>query len=142
VSGRRPAAIVAGAVAVAVLLVLVGRWERDRRAGEEIRGMESVLAAVGPLDSPSLSAFRYLKNFQCLLYRRDGNRVALELCFDTEGRLVEAMDRRFGDPRIWSLRDDPELSTIRVDRTEVDRQLLRMGVPQRLIDAAYAEGGS
>jgi hypothetical protein len=133
---------VAGAVAVAVLLVLVGRWERDRRAGEEIRGMESVLAAVGPLDSPSLSAFRYLKNFQCLLYRRDGNRVALELCFDTEGRLVEAMDRRFGDPRIWSLRDDPELSTIRVDRTEVDRQLLRMGVPQRLIDAAYAEGGS
>jgi hypothetical protein len=133
--------LVAGALAAlvaAALLVAVGRWERDRRADEQVEGMRRVLAAVGPLDSPSLSAFRYLTSFQCLLYRRGANRVALELCFDVDGRLIEAIDRRSGDPEIWSLRDDRERSTVRVDRGEVDRLLIRMGVPRRLIDVLHA----
>ena len=139
---RKPAVLLLAAVALAALLVALGRWERSRRADEQAEGMGRVLAAVGPLDSDSLSAFRYLKNFQCLLYRREVNQVALELCFDVEGRVIEAIDRRSGDPRIWSLRDDPERSTIRVDRAEVDRLLMRMGVPRRLIDAAHAVGAS
>lgn len=139
----RVAAGALGALALAVVLVAVGRWERDHRADEQVAGMKRVLAAVGPLDSPSLSAFRYLTDFQCLLYRRGGNRVALELCIDPAGRVVEAIDRRgSGDPEIWSLRDDRERSTIRVDRAEVDRLLVRMGVPRRLIREAHARGAS
>lgn len=139
---QRLAAGVLAALALAALLVAVGRWERGHRADEQMEGMRRVLATVGPLDSPGLSAFRYLSNFQCLLYRRDGNRVALELCFDIDGRLIEAIDRRSGDPEIWSLRDDPTRSSIRVGRAEVDRLLIRMGVPRRLIDFLHARDRS
>ena len=91
--------------------------------------MSRVLALVGPLDSGSLKAFRYLADFQCLLYQRGENPFALELCVDKRGRLVEAIDRRGEDPSIWSLRDDPTRSTIYLDRREVDTLLHRMGVP-------------
>lgn len=104
--------------------------------------MRTVVAAVGPLDNPSLSAFRYLSNFQCLVYRRGADPVALELCVDARGRLVEAIDRRSRERKIWSLRDDPTRSTILLDRAEVDRLLVRMGVPPRLIAEAHSRGSS
>lgn len=134
---RRAAASLLAALLVLASFTLVGRWERGRRADEQSRGMQNVLAAIGPLDGPTLSAFRYFQNFQCLAYRRERNPVALELCVDPEGRVVETIDRRTGEPRIWSLRDDPTRSTLRVDRHEVDRLLIRMGVPTRLIRAAH-----
>ena len=121
-----------GTVAAALVLlalVPVGRWERSQRADEQVRGMARVLTAVGPLDSDRLKAFRYLSEFQCLLYERGANPFALELCVDQRGRLVEAIDRRSGEPEIWSLRDDPTRSTIYLDRREVDTLLHRMGVP-------------
>lgn len=126
------------AVVLALLLLIpVGRWERDRRADEEMRGMRTVIAAVGDLDSPTLRGFRVLANFDCLLYERGRNDFALELCVDDEGRLIEAIDRRGeGDPKIWSLRDDPKGSELRLDRAVVNRLLVRMGVPQRLLPAA------
>jgi len=128
-SRRRVGLAVVAALIVLLALVPIGRWERSQRAEEQVRGMSSVLAAVGPLDSPSLKAFRYLQGFQCLIYRRSAHDFALELCVDKRGRLVEAIDRRSGDPEIWSLRDDPTRSTIYLDRREVDTLLHRMGVP-------------
>lgn len=118
---------------VAVVLVLVGRWERSDRAEDESRGMRAVVAAVGPLDQASLTAFRYFATFQCLAYRRGSVRLALELCVDWRGRVIEAIDRRSGSPKIWSLRDDPERSSVRVDRCLTDRLLMRMGVPRGYI---------
>lgn len=93
--------------------------------------MRRVVALVGPLDNPSLDAYRVDIDFafDCLVYRRGTNRFALELCFDSDGRVVEAIDRRNGDPQIASLREDPEASTIRVERSEVDRLLERLGAP-------------
>lgn len=88
--------------------------------------MRKVLAAVGPLDQPSLDAFRHLGAFDCLIYKRGRNPFGLELCVDHHARLVEAIDRRKGQPKIWSLRDDPSRSTIRVNYAEVKRLLLRM----------------
>jgi DNA-binding GntR family transcriptional regulator len=119
------------AAAILAALVPLGRWERARRADEQNRGMLMVRAAVGQLDAPSLSAFRHNQTFDCLLYKRNGNPFALELCVDHHSRLIEAIDRRDDGPRIWSLRDDPARSTIRVDHGEVERLLDRMiGEPQ------------
>ena len=126
---RRALVLALAAALVLAALVPVGRWERSRRAEEQVRGLERVRAAVGPLDSDTLKAFRYLSRFHCLLYERGANPFALELCVDVRGRLVEAIDRRGGEPAIWSLRDDPTRSTIYLDRREVDRLLHRMGVP-------------
>lgn len=125
---RRPGPALAATAAVA--LVLVGRWEGERHADAEVRGMRGVLAAVGPLGNSSLDAFRVsLVPFDCLLYRRGSNPYALELCIDERGRLVEALDRRSGSLRVWSLREDPDASPIRFDRAEVNRLLRRLGVP-------------
>lgn len=133
---RRSVAVAAGVLAL-VALVPVGIWERAHRADEEVAGMRGVLETVGPLDNSSLTAFRYFNSFQCLVYRRPGLRLALELCFDGDGRLIEAIDRRSGESRIWSLRDDPKRSTIRVDRVEVDRLLERMGVPRGYLPTGF-----
>ena len=124
---RRVALGAAAAVVVLVLLVLVGRHEGSRHADRENRGIERIRRLVGPLDSPPPDMYRLLSKFSCLLWRRDGNRLALELCFDRDGRVVEAIDRRSGTPRIASLREDPSAATVRVDRAEVDRLLRKLG---------------
>ena len=125
---RRRSAVVAIAVlVVAAGLVAVGRWEARREANREMNGFRIVERLVGPLGSKSLSGFRVLPGFDCLTYRRGANPFALELCVDRNGRVVEAIDRRSYDRRIWSLQFDPAASTVRVDRSEVDRLLRRMG---------------
>jgi hypothetical protein len=123
---RRAVQIAAAALVVAVALVLVGRLEASRHADRQNEGIAKVNQAVGPLDSPSLEGFRFLARFQCLVYRRGANEFALELCVDPEGRVVEAIDRRSGKTRWWSLREDPGAATVRVDRAEVERLIVRM----------------
>lgn len=120
---------VAGFMLVAVL-ALLGNFERNRRGDTESHGMREVLAAVGKLDSPGLSGFRILVRFDCLVYKRGRNRFALEVCVDHRGRVVETIDRRSGEPRISSVRDDPGQSSVRVDLAEVNRLLRRMNVPE------------
>jgi hypothetical protein len=119
------------AVVALVTLLFVGRWEGRRHARSEIAGMRHTLAVVGPLDNRTLDAYRIDidSRFDCLIYKRGTERLALELCFDRKGRLVEAIDRRSGKPKISSLREDPGASTIRVDRAEVVRLLRRLGAP-------------
>lgn len=114
-------------VVAAAVLVAVGRWESHREAAREMRGFRIVQRLVGPLDSTSLSGFRVFPAFDCLTYRRGANEFALELCVDKAGRVIEAIDRRTYDRRIWSLRFDPTASTDRVDRGEVDVLLHKMG---------------
>ncbi|HUZ81832.1 MAG TPA: hypothetical protein VMU73_06265 [Gaiellaceae bacterium] len=123
----RSAAIGGVVVVLAAALVAVGRWEGSREATREVRGFHIVQRLIGPLDSPSLSGFRVLPGFDCLTYRRGTNVFALELCVDRGGRVVEAIDRRTYDRRIWSLRFDPSASTDRIERAEVDRLLRKMG---------------
>ena len=115
------------AAVVLAALAGIGRWERSRNARDQVRGMERVRALVGRLDSSSLSGYRTQPSFDCLVYRRGPNPFALELCFDGAGRLVETIDRRTETRRISSLRSDPTASTVRVDRTDIDRLLRKMG---------------
>jgi hypothetical protein len=112
--------VVAAAIA-AVLLVGVARWERDRHAVQENDGIERVYEAVGRLDAPTLQGFRFLDDFQCLIYRAGGRKFGLELCVDWDGRVVEAIDRRGGDVRISSLREDPSRARVRVDRRQFEQ---------------------
>jgi hypothetical protein len=127
----RPLVLAIAAAAALVVLVLVGRWEGRRHARSELAGMRQTLAAVGPLDNRTLTAYRIDidSRFDCLIYKRGSNRLALELCFDRTGRLVETIDRRSGSAKISSLREDPTASTIRVDWGEVVRLLKRLGAP-------------
>ena len=120
------------AVGAAVLLLAalaiasLGRWERTRHADRENDGIERVYAAVGDLDGPTLEGFRFLEDFQCLIYGRNGRTFALELCVDWDGRVVEGIDRRGEDVQIWSLREDPERARVRVDRRAFERVVSTM----------------
>lgn len=116
--------VVAAALAA---LIAVGRFERSHEATREVHGFRIVERLIGPLDSPALSGYRVLPGFDCLTYRRGGNVFALELCVDRTGRVVEAIDRRSFERRIWSLTFEPSASTARIDRAEVDRLLRKMG---------------
>jgi hypothetical protein len=117
--------IAIGAVLMALVAAAVGNWERARRADEQSAGMRRVVETVGSLDSPEFRGYRILANFQCLVYERERNDFALEICVDADGRVVEAIDRRDGTPKVWSLRDDPTRSDVRVDRALVDALLDR-----------------
>jgi hypothetical protein len=114
----------------AIVVVLVGRWERQRSIDVQVRGMKRVERLVGPFDQPALSGYRRLPGLDCLVYRRGSNVFALELCFDPAGRLVEAIDRRHAERHIYSLRYEPASSPVRVARAEVDRLLRRMHAPR------------
>ena len=127
----RPVALALAALAALAAVVFIGRWEARRHADSEMAGMRKTLALVGPLDNRTLSAYRIDidSRFDCLIYKRGSNRLALELCFDRTGRLVETIDRRSGASKISSLREDPGASTIRIEWGEVVRLLKRLGAP-------------
>jgi len=115
---------IGAAIVVALaLLVGVGRWEEHHAARTEMGAMRSVLAAVGgDIDSTRLSGYRYGPP-DCLAYHDKAMLLALQLCFDSEGRLVQSVDRRPEQPRYSSLEYEPSLSTIRFPRKRIDRLL-------------------
>ena len=120
------AAVVVALIAL-VALALVGRWERRRWVDAQLRGMERVVHLVGPLDQRSLAGFRVLPQFDCLVYRRGAELLALELCVDRDGQLIEAIDRLGGARIYYDLESDPGSASIRLDRAEVNRLLRKMG---------------
>ena len=120
------AALSAVVVVVIVALALVGRWEKHRWVSAQERGQRRVLALVGPLDQHDLAGFRVLPQFDCLVYRRGAELLALELCVDGRGKLIEAIDRRGGARRYYDLESDPGAATIQLNRAEVDRLLKKM----------------
>jgi hypothetical protein len=124
-------AAAAGLVVVAALLVAVGRRERSGWVDRENGAIARIRAAVGPLDNPSLDAFREHYDFRCLAWRRGGTVYALELCFDGSGRVIEALDRR-AQPRLvyGSLRAEPSAARTRIDPALADRLLRRLEAPR------------
>lgn len=113
-------------------LFFAGRWERSRAIGAEVRGIERVRATIGPsLDVATLDDY-YLTppltdpQMKCLRYRAGNDPYALQLCFDLQGRLIEAIDERSGEARIWSLRWDPGATRTRVSLAAVDALILQL----------------
>ena len=120
---RRLVVVGVAVLATLALLVAVGRWEQDRAAKKETAGMRTVLDAIGgDIRSTRLSGYRYGPP-NCLAYHTRDMLLALQLCFDAEGRLIESVDRRPDEPRYSSLEYEPSLSTIRFPPAEIDRLL-------------------
>jgi hypothetical protein len=88
--------------------------------------MRGILRLIGPLDNPTLAGFRVLPTFDCLTYTRDGNALALEVCVDPAGQVVQAIDRRTADRRFWTLQFEPSASPVRVSWLEVQRLVRKM----------------
>ena len=128
---KRRLLIGVAAIAVLIALIPIGRWEARRHARHELAGIRAVLATIGPIDQPSLDAYRVGvgPGMDCLLYRRGKNPFALEFCFDGHGRVIEAIDRRGDAPQIWSIREDPSASDIRLDRTTLEALIHRLQRP-------------
>jgi hypothetical protein len=118
-------AVLSVLVAIACV-VAVGRWERARQIRHEAAGMRMVLGLIGPLDNSTLAGFRVLPAFDCLTYDRDRNPLALEICVDPAGHVVEAVDRRTIHRRFWTLQFEPSASPVRVDRATVERLVRKM----------------
>lgn len=118
---RRSHIALLAAVVVLVALIPLGRWEGRRHARHEVAGIRTVMKAIGPIDQPSLDAYRtginsgVTSGFDCLAYKRGTNPFALEFCFTLSGRVIEGYDRRGTSPKIWSIREDPGASNIQLD---------------------------
>jgi hypothetical protein len=120
---RRVWALGLAALVLLAVFVPVGRWEERRAAHKEVAGMRTVLTAVGgDIVSPTLSGYRYGPP-DCLAYHDRVMLLALQLCFDPQGRLIEAVDRRPDQPVYYSVEYKPSLSTIRFPRSEIDQLL-------------------
>ena len=130
---RRVLAVGAAIAVALVALIPIGRWEGRRHVDAQLDGIRGVLAAIGPFDQPQLDAYRKMVWFSpaldCLIYRRGANPFALEFCFDDEGRVVEGYDRRGSSPKIWSIREEAEKSTIHIDRPQLEALIERLRQP-------------
>jgi len=103
-------------VVVAVLLVLLGRYERQHEQASVVRHIAAVRAAIGPsLTRPGPDNYVYNPGRSCLLYSAGGRSYALELCVDAQGRVVEAVDRRGLSPHFYSLVEEPGAARLHID---------------------------
>jgi hypothetical protein len=115
-------AALAAALVAGLAVVAIGRWERSRHADAQNAGIARVVRTAQA--SPP-AGFRFLAEFQCLIYARGDELLALEVCVDWDGRVVEAIDRRAG-PTFWSLREDPDSARVRVDRSRFENQIVAL----------------
>jgi hypothetical protein len=126
---RRVAIAAATIILISGLTVEVGRAESASAVRAQNRGLASILAAVGKDWVSSADAYRLTPTFACLLYEANGNDYGLELCFDSDARVVEAIDRRGSSSVFWTLRYERAASTVRVDPTLLARAFATVGAP-------------
>jgi hypothetical protein len=85
--------VLGGAVVAFLVLILVGRLERSSERDYNLDGIAMIRALVGNRISHP-DDYRVPTGLSCLLYPDHGRVFALELCIDSNGRIVEAVDRR------------------------------------------------
>lgn len=96
------------------------------------QGLLAVRTAVGArLLHPAQAFYDLGGRLQCLTYPAKGNLFALELCFDSSGHLIEAVDRRNAE-RISTLRWRPTEAPLRIAPAEVERALRNVPPKNRL----------
>ncbi len=125
---RRPW-LLAGVALVAV--AAAGHLETATATETQNRGIARLLALEGADWSSKASAFRLSQSFDCLLYKAGGDPYAVELCFDADGRIVEAIDRRRSSTVFWNLTFDPSASTTAVDPATLIKAFVAAGAATR-----------
>ena len=127
----RRAGVAVVALALCLLLVVVGRWERNRAALAQNTAMRKVLDDAGPsLTARPISGYRR-EPYACLAYEQKPVTYALQVCFDSDGRLVETVDRRSGVPKYASLSWQPSLATIRYSPARIAALVAQASRPPR-----------
>jgi hypothetical protein len=117
--------------AVAVVVIVVGRVESESATRTQNRAFARLLAYAGRHWSTTASAYRLAPAFDCLLYRSRADPYAVELCFDRSGHIVEAIDRRGASPSFWTLRFQPDASTVSVDPATLVQAFVDAGAVPR-----------
>lgn len=128
---RRRAALVVAAVVALGASVAVGRWERSHNARVQNDRMAAIYrtATEQGLVSPLLDLWRITPTFDCLLYHPQGKPAeiaAYEICFDGQGRLVQAIDRTGARPVFPNLLSEPSLATMQVPVARVARAFIAL----------------
>jgi hypothetical protein len=120
---------------VALLAAAAGWYGTVEGAGaidRQQQGLLAVRTAVGPrLLHPGQAVYDLGGRLQCLAYAVNSNVFALELCFDSQGRLIEAVDRR-GVEHISTLRWRPSEAPLRLAPAEVERAVKNVPKENRL----------
>jgi hypothetical protein len=122
---RRVVVVAAGALIVCAAAVVGGRWETHRFERSEGARMRAVWQLVSHSQP---AAYRLAAPVDCLLYARGKDPFALEVCFDSAGRLVDVIDRR--DPansKRWSLRFDTGAAPLTVAPARLLKIFQRIG---------------
>ena len=86
--------------------------------------MARVYAAAAAHPVPD--AWRLSPPLRCLDYRKGTNNFAYEVCFDSDGRLLEAADRTARVPKFWLLTAEPSKASITVSVHALDVVLNEM----------------
>jgi hypothetical protein len=137
--------LVLGALALlAVALVGIGRIERSRSIDATLHGIDRVRTLVG---TSRPDAYRLTPTLACLLYGRTGHPFALELCYDLNGDLVEAIDRRGRESRFWDVTYEPDVARDRVAPEHLSATLREMNafkklnIPRGILPSGLADTG-
>ncbi len=118
---KRRVILAIAAVVLAAVAIVYGRAEGAGAVKTEQRALLAARAAVGDrLMHPDEAIYDPGGALECLTYPVNGNLFALELCFDAQGRLVEAVDRRSVE-RISSFRWGPQHAPFRISPQALDR---------------------
>jgi hypothetical protein len=121
----RAALVVAAALVLVLGFAVLGRAERKDANRTQVEGIVSVAGRAGAV---APSAYRITAWADCLLYPIGADPYALEVCYDRLGRAVEAIDRHDrARTRVWSVRYDPELSTVFDSPVSLFRTFKRLG---------------
>lgn len=116
----RALGLAAAVLVVAIVVVIVGRYERNSERRKNLDGIAAVRTLVGArIDQPV--DYRTPPGLSCLIYRLGARAYALELCSDPRGRVVEAVDRRGSLPRFYSVTSEPDRATLTMPPQKVQR---------------------
>jgi hypothetical protein len=132
---RAVVAALAGALIVCGAVVVVGRWEMHRFERSEGARMRAVWQEVS---GSRPAAYRIAAPVDCLDYARGKDPYALEVCFDSAGRLVDAIDRRdAANSKRWSLRFDVGAAPVTVAPSRLIKIFESLGALRGYAGASY-----
>ncbi|HEY8723846.1 MAG TPA: hypothetical protein VIL92_08330 [Gaiellaceae bacterium] len=126
---------VAALIGCVAAVVAVGRWEMHRFESSEGARMRVVWREVS---GSRPAAYRFAAPVDCLDYARGKDPFALEVCFDSVGRLVDVIDRRDAtNSKRWSLRFDVGAAPLTVAPSRLIKIFESLGALRGYAGAGY-----